>query len=341
MRRGAFKLQFQIERRRPRIIKMDLAKEKMEKEIMNKGKEIRQLKEAGKPKSEIQIHVDELLALKKKYEEITGEKQTPASTATKKKKNKDTSKDSTATTGEKSKSQLKKEQKKALAAARKKDAATGNRTTKKKTNNVTAVTSRVQEKDSKLSDAARIRQQSEFNLKTSQLGSGASQQTVTPWDVEAEGGVDYDKLIGQFGCSSIDEALIKRFEKITGQRAHRYLRRGFFFAHRDLNDLLDAYEKGESFYLYTGRGPSSGSLHMGHLIPFTFTAWLQKVFNAPLVIQLTNDEKYLFKDQSLEQSNEMMWENAKDIIACGFDMKKTFIFADTVGQFAPLVPCCS
>lgn len=69
---------------------------------------------------------------------------------------------------------------------------------------------------------------------------------------------------------------------------------------------------------------------MGHLIPFTFTVWLQQVFQVPLVIQLTDDEKFLFKDQTLEQSRTMGWENARDIIACGFDLKKTFIFANTV-----------
>lgn len=34
---------------------------------------------------------------------------------------------------------------------------------------------------------------------------------------------------------------------------------------------MDQYEKGEKFYLYTGRGPSSEALHLGHLIPFMFT----------------------------------------------------------------------
>ena len=36
-------------------------------------------------------------------------------------------------------------------------------------------------------------------------------------------------------------------------RAHPFLRRGIFFAHRDLAEVLDAYEKGQGFYLYTGR----------------------------------------------------------------------------------------
>lgn len=178
-----------------------------------------------------------------------------------------------------------------------------------------------------ISDADRMARQSAFNY--AMLKNNGNEQVVTPWDVEAEGGVDYEKLIDQFGCSSIPTSLIERIEKLTNCEAHRYLRRGFFYSHRELDQILNCYEKGEKFYLYTGRGPSSGSLHMGHLIPFTFTAWLQKVFDVPLVIQLTNDEKFLFKDQSLEQSISMMMENVKDIIACGFDMKKTFIFADT------------
>ena len=89
--------------------------------------------------------------------------------------------------------------------------------------------------------------------------------------------------------------MIARFEKTTGHRAHHWLRRGLFFSHRDLDVLLTKYEAGVPFYLYTGRGPSSEALHLGHLVPFTFTRWLQKVFNAPLVVQLTDDEKYLVK----------------------------------------------
>lgn len=56
--------------------------------------------------------------------------------------------------------------------------------------------------------------------------------------------------------------------------------------------------------------------------------WLQDVFNVPLVIQMTDDEKYLWKDLTLDQAYGYAVENAKDIIACGFDIKKTFIFSD-------------
>ncbi|KAK3094172.1 hypothetical protein FSP39_025000 [Pinctada imbricata] len=153
---------------------------------------------------------------------------------------------------------------------------------------------------------------------------------VTPWEVESasEKGVDYDKLIVKFGSKRIDEDLIKRIEKVTKKGVHHMLKRGIFFSHRDLESILDLYEKGQPFFLYTGRGPSSEAMHMGHLIPFIFTKWLQDTFDVPLVIQMTDDEKFLWKDMTIDEANRLAHENAKDIIACGFDMDKTFIFSD-------------
>ncbi len=52
------------------------------------------------------------------------------------------------------------------------------------------------------------------------------------------------------------------------------------------------------------------------------------MFDVPLVIQLTDDEKYLWKDLSLDECHRYAVENARDIIACGFDVSKTFIFSD-------------
>ncbi|GJE87932.1 tryptophan--tRNA ligase [Phanerochaete sordida] len=164
----------------------------------------------------------------------------------------------------------------------------------------------------------------------------AHAQVVTPWDVQggvsADGqqlAIDYDKLVEQFGTRRIDEALLQRFEKLTGHRPHVLLRRGMFFSHREFDKILDRYEQGKPFFLYTGRGPSSDSMHLGHMIPFTFTKWLQDVFDVPLVIQLTDDEKFLFKHElKPEQTHDFAYRNAKDIIAVGFDMSKTFIFSN-------------
>ncbi|XP_055631970.1 tryptophan--tRNA ligase, cytoplasmic isoform X2 [Toxorhynchites rutilus septentrionalis] len=135
-------------------------------------------------------------------------------------------------------------------------------------------------------------------------------------------------LAKRFGCSHIDDELIERLEKVAGRPVHALIRRKIFFSHRDLHTLLKAVESGKKFYLYTGRGPSSDSMHLGHLIPFIVTKWLQETFDVPLVIQLTDDEKTLWKNLTVEQSMKMARENAKDIIAMGFDIDKTFIFSN-------------
>jgi len=156
-------------------------------------------------------------------------------------------------------------------------------------------------------------------------------QVVNIETVEAKDnkGIDYDKLIEQFGSQPVSDEQKEKIEKLSGSKVHRFLRRGIFFSQRDLNHIISTVEKGKPFYLYTGRGPSSDALHVGHLIPFIFTKYLQDAFKVPLLIQLTDDEKYLWKDGlKLEEANRLAYENAKDIIACGFDKENTFIFSD-------------
>ena len=108
------------------------------------------------------------------------------------------------------------------------------------------------------------------------------------------------------------------------------MRRGQIFSHRDLGFILDTYEKGTPFFIYTGRGPSSTSMHVGHSIPFEFTKYLQEVFDVPLVIMLTDDEKF-FHTPKLRQEECFAFarDNVADIIAIGFDPAKTFIFIDS------------
>ena len=70
-------------------------------------------------------------------------------------------------------------------------------------------------------------------------------------------------------------------------------------------------------------------MHLGHMIPFIINKHLQDAFNVPLVIQITDDEKFFWKNLTLKEAIRLGRENAKDIIAFGFDVKKTFIFSDT------------
>ncbi|MHA1409454.1 MAG: tryptophan--tRNA ligase [Candidatus Odinarchaeia archaeon] len=157
---------------------------------------------------------------------------------------------------------------------------------------------------------------------------------VTPWEVE--GIVDYAKLIKEFGTQELTKELLDKIKNIAGE-LHPLLRRGFFFSHRDLDKVLESHSSGDGFFLYTGRGPT-GQMHIGHLIPFLLVKWLQEKFKAPVVIQITDDEKFLYKQElTLEKTRKYSAENILDIIACGFDPDLTFIFQDSeYTNFYPL-----
>ena len=148
---------------------------------------------------------------------------------------------------------------------------------------------------------------------------------VTPYEVE--GKVDYDRLITEFGIQKLTDTDLKRIQKITGD-LHPYLRRDIFFANRDLKWCLDEYEKGNKFFLYTGCGPS-GPIHLGHLSIWRFTKWLQDSFGVELWFQFTDDEKFLFKDKTYDEIQQWTHENMLDVIAIGFDPKKTHFIIDT------------
>jgi len=97
-----------------------------------------------------------------------------------------------------------------------------------------------------------------------------------------------------------------------------------------LDWILEEYDKGNKFFLYTGRS-SSGPVHMGHLATWMFTKWLQDKFDVELWFQFPDEEKFLFKDElTLEDTKKWTYENALDVIALGFDQKKTHFLIDTV-----------
>ncbi len=147
---------------------------------------------------------------------------------------------------------------------------------------------------------------------------------VTPYKVE--GKIDYDILARQFGLKHIDEELLGRIKKHTGT-PHFMLRRSIYYAHRDLNWLLDEYEKGNKFYLYTGIAPS-GPMTIGHLVPFMLTQWLQEKFGVEAYIQIPDEEKYWARGKPLEEIHKLSYDAALNIAALGFDPKKTKIFFD-------------
>jgi tryptophanyl-tRNA synthetase len=149
---------------------------------------------------------------------------------------------------------------------------------------------------------------------------------VTPWEVK--GDIDYGTLVQRFGTQPLTEELKERIAKHAGFM-HMQLRRNVYFSHRDLDWWLNEYDAGRPVGLYTGRGPSGG-VHLGHLLPWFFCAYLQKAYNAKLYFQMTDDEKFLHReDLTLDETIAYSYDNALDVIACGVQPELTHIFSDT------------
>ncbi len=150
---------------------------------------------------------------------------------------------------------------------------------------------------------------------------------VTPYEVR--GRVDYDRLRELFGTQEITAELLARLKRLAGGELHPLLARGIYYSHRDLVQLLDGFEKGTKFFLYSGRGPS-GPLHTSHLPSFELCQWLQEKLGLPMYIQITDDEKFWARG-GLSREESVRWglENLYDILAVGFDPKLTRVFFDS------------
>jgi tryptophanyl-tRNA synthetase len=144
---------------------------------------------------------------------------------------------------------------------------------------------------------------------------------VTPWEVS--GDMDYGKLIKDFGTQELPESILKKLKN-----AHPLLRRGLYFSHRDFDLWIKDAESGKKVSVVTGRGPSE-RMHIGHLVPFMVALSLQKEFGCEVYIPISEDEKFYVKPNlSFEDARKFADENILDIVALGFDMKKTFIVKD-------------
>jgi len=138
---------------------------------------------------------------------------------------------------------------------------------------------------------------------------------VDPYEVS--GNIDYEKLVKQFGVSKITPGILKKLGT-----DNLLLKRGAFYAHRDLNKILNG-----KFAIVTGRGPSE-KMHIAHLALFKAVADLQKKHGCFVFIPFSDDEKILVKGTDYVKTQKMSIENAKDILALGFDPKKTKIMFD-------------
>ncbi len=150
---------------------------------------------------------------------------------------------------------------------------------------------------------------------------------VTPYEVR--GKIDYVRLREQFGTEEVTAQVLARLHRLAGGELHPLLARGIYYSHRDLLPLLDGYANGRPFFVYSGRGPS-GPLHLSHLVQFDLCAWFQRRLGVPVYLQITDDEKFWARG-GLTREETAQWglENLYDILALGFDPKRTYVFFDS------------
>jgi len=139
-----------------------------------------------------------------------------------------------------------------------------------------------------------------------------------------------ERLISDFGAKPLDAAILERWEKLTGKKPHPFMARGLYFCHRELEQILKAKEQGKPIYIYTGRGPSSDALHLGHLCPFIINKYIQEALDCYFIIQVTDDEKFM-RDCNLDWETIQRYteSNIRDILAQGFNPEKTFIMRES------------
>jgi tryptophanyl-tRNA synthetase len=141
-----------------------------------------------------------------------------------------------------------------------------------------------------------------------------------------EGDINYEQTMKEFGIEPIGSYL-KKLE--SHHELPLMYRRDMVIGHRDFGHIYNAIEHKKKFAVLTGVNPS-GSLHLGNLMFLQQALFFQKL-GAEVFIPVSNDETYVFKkSDSIEKATENAMEKViPDIIALGFEEKKTKIFIST------------
>ena len=88
---------------------------------------------------------------------------------------------------------------------------------------------------------------------------------IDPWGSAQS--TDYDRIISQFGLASMEGVSVPSPSKLH--------RRGIVFAHRDVDQVLEAQRTGLPFGVLTGLMPS-GQMHLGHSMVVEQVKWFQQ-----------------------------------------------------------------
>jgi tryptophanyl-tRNA synthetase len=133
---------------------------------------------------------------------------------------------------------------------------------------------------------------------------------------------DNEKLIKQFGAHPVS--------KLSSAPDFYTFKTGILASHRDFDKFYAALKKGERCGILSGFN-ASGTLHLGHKAVFDTNLFFQKKYNLPVFIPISDDESYITgKVKTQEEALENSKKLAKQLLAYGFNPKKTFFIIDQI-----------
>jgi|TARA_B100001540_G_scaffold311791_1_gene331798 tryptophanyl-tRNA synthetase len=138
---------------------------------------------------------------------------------------------------------------------------------------------------------------------------------IDPWSSSQS--TDYQRIIDQFGLESINLDNLPNPSMLH--------RRKIVFAHRDLDVIMRAKSKGNSFGVLTGLMPS-GRMHLGHKMVIDQVRWFQEL-GADVTIAVADLEAHATRGLSLEKCRKnALEEYISNYAAMGLDPEKTKIY---------------
>ena len=138
---------------------------------------------------------------------------------------------------------------------------------------------------------------------------------IDPW--ASKGIQNYREICKKFGLDAIEHTKLP-----NPTHLHR---RGIIFAHRDLDNVLQARKKGRSFGVLSGLMPS-GQIHLGHKMVIDQAKWFQDL-GGDVTITVADLEAHATRGLSLEKCREYATEEyISNYAGMGLDPDKTSIY---------------
>lgn len=138
---------------------------------------------------------------------------------------------------------------------------------------------------------------------------------IDPWGSAQS--TDYDRIIEQFGLTSMTGVSLSNPSKLH--------RRGIVFAHRDVDQVVEAQRTGSPFGVLTGLMPS-GQMHLGHSMVVEQARWFQEN-GGDVTIAVADLESQATRGVSLSKGREVaLREYIAHYAALGLDAEKTNVY---------------